>query len=50
VENKYRGLDKPIGSIGAKKLNYFRMKKEHLFLQAIRGVHDLVVMVCRLLL
>jgi len=37
VENEYSGLDKPMGSIGAKKINYFRMKMEHLILQATRG-------------
>jgi len=25
-----------MGSVGAKKITYFRMKKEHLFLQATR--------------
>jgi len=50
VKNEYRGLDKPMGSIGARKLNYFRIKMKHLFLQAMRGAHDLVVTVCRLLL
>jgi hypothetical protein len=38
VDNEYRGLDKPMGSVGDKKLNCFR-KKECLFLQATRGAH-----------
>jgi hypothetical protein len=39
VENEYSGLDKPMGSTGAKKINYLRMKMEHLFLQATREEH-----------
>jgi hypothetical protein len=41
VENEYRGLDKPMGSVGAKKVNYFRMRKEHLFLQETEEAHVL---------
>jgi hypothetical protein len=39
VENEYSGPDIPMVRTGAKKISYFRIKMEHLFLQATRGEH-----------